>query len=155
MLWLSLSSSLLCSVVPFERPKMARPCGVFYHFDFEMCCSEPGVLCTCWLRNMLHATTACTFTSLIWPDGSAPAALGGLPFDPPEPPNHWKNTLFRDCATFSRTDLHLLSSASFSSLIFFLLLFSSLSDSSHTSSFSSVYIVGSLTSKLPSLMYCT
>ena len=45
--------------------------------------------------------------------------------------------------------LHLLSSDSFSSLIFFLL-FSSLT--LHTSAFPSVHIVGSLTSKLPSIM---
>ena len=73
----------------------------FVHFDFEMCfapqrralfrhlnCqkwSGPGVLCTFWLRNVLLATTACNFSSLIWPDGSAPAALASLLFDPPEP----------------------------------------------------------------------
>ena len=34
---------------------------------------------------MLRATTACNFSSLIWPDGSAPAALASLLFDPPEP----------------------------------------------------------------------
>jgi hypothetical protein len=45
--------------------------------------------------------------------------------------------------------VHLLSSDSFSSLIFFLL-FSSLI--LPTSAFSSVHIVGSLTSKLPSTM---
>ena len=33
----------------------------------------------CWL------ITACTFSSLIWPAGSAPAALASLLFDPPEP----------------------------------------------------------------------
>ena len=60
--------------------------------------------------------------------------------------NHWKNTVFRDSATFSH--LHLLSSDSSSSLIFFLLLFSS--PTLPTSAFSSVHIVGSLTSKLPS-----
>ena len=73
----------------------------FAHFDLEMCFapqrralfrhlnfqkwSENGVLCTFWLRNVLRATTACTFSSLIWPDGSAPAALASLLFDPPEP----------------------------------------------------------------------
>ena len=31
------------------------------------------------------ATTACNFSSLIWPAGSAPAALANLLFDPPEP----------------------------------------------------------------------
>ena len=30
-------------------------------------------------------TTACNFSSLIWPDGSAPAALASLLFDPPGP----------------------------------------------------------------------
>ena len=45
--------------------------------------------------------------------------------------------------------LHLLSSGSFSSLIFSLLLFSSLT--LPTSAFPSAYIVGSLTSKLPSI----
>jgi len=34
---------------------------------------------------MLRATTACNFSSLIWPHGSAPAALASLLFDPPEP----------------------------------------------------------------------
>ena len=73
----------------------------FVHFDFEMCFapqrralfrhrnvqkwSGPGVLCTFSLGNVLRATTACTFSSLIWPAGSAPAALASLLFDPPEP----------------------------------------------------------------------
>ena len=51
----------------------------FVHFDFEMCFapqrralfqhrnfqkwSEPGVFCTFWLRNVLRATTACTFST--------------------------------------------------------------------------------------------
>ena len=47
--------------------------------------SENGVFCTCWLRNVLRATTACISQSLIWPAGSAPAALASLLFDPPEP----------------------------------------------------------------------
>ena len=73
----------------------------FVHFDFEMCFapqrralfrhfnfqkwSEAGVFCTFWLANVLRATTACNFSSLIWPAGSAPAALASLLFDPPEP----------------------------------------------------------------------
>ena len=73
----------------------------FVHFDLEMCFapqrralfrhlnfqkwSEPGVFCTFWLGNVLRATTACNFSSLIWPAGSAPAALASLLFDPPEP----------------------------------------------------------------------
>ena len=73
----------------------------FVHFDLEMCFapqrralfrhrnfqkwSENGMFCTFWLQNVLRATTACKFSSLIWPAGSAPAALASLLFDPPEP----------------------------------------------------------------------
>ena len=51
----------------------------FVHFDLEMCfapqrralfrhlnfqkCSDHGVFCTFWLRNVLRATTACTFST--------------------------------------------------------------------------------------------
>ena len=49
------------------------------------------------LANVLRATTACTFSSLIWPDGSAPAALASLLFDPPEPQTIGKTQCF---ATF-------------------------------------------------------
>ena len=78
-------------------PSMVR----FVHFDFEMCFapqrralfqhlnfqqwSENGVFCAFWLQNVLRATTLCEFSSLIWPAGSAPAALASLLFDPPEP----------------------------------------------------------------------
>ena len=46
-------------------------------------------------------------------------------FGPSGATNHWKNTVFRDFPTFSRT-WKILSSETFSFLIFFLLLFSSL-----------------------------
>ena len=130
--------------------------GCFVHFDFEMCfapqrralfrhcnCqkwSDAGVFCTFWLRNVLRATTACNFSSLIWRAGSAPAALASPTFRPSGATNHWKNTVFRDFPTFSRI------------CIFFLLTLSSstLSLLSALLCFSSVHIVGSLTSKLPS-----
>ena len=73
----------------------------FVHFDFEMCFppqrrslfrhrnfqkwSGAVVFSTFWLRNVLRATTACNCSSLIWPAGSAPAALASLLFDRPEP----------------------------------------------------------------------
>ena len=57
--------------------------ALFRHLNFQQW-SEPGVFCTFWLRNVLRATTACNFSSLIWPAGSAPAALASLLFDPPE-----------------------------------------------------------------------
>ena len=123
--------------------------ALFQHLNFQKC-SEPGVLCTFWLRNVLRATTACNFSSLISPDDSAPAALASLLFDPPEPQNFGKTLCFATFLPFCPANLHLLSSDSFASLIFFLLLFSSLT--LPTSAFSSVHIVGSLTSKLPSII---
>ena len=85
----------------------------FVHFDLEMCFapqrralfwhlnfqkwSETGVFCTFWLQNLLRARTACNFSSLIWPAGSAPAALASLLFDPPEPQIMGKTQCF---ATF-------------------------------------------------------
>ena len=96
---------------------------------------------------MLRATTACNFSSLIWPAGSAPAALASLLFDPPEPQNHWKNTVFRDFPTFSRICIFFLLTLLSSNL--------SLLSASSLLCFSSVHIVGSLTSKLPSMIYCS
>ena len=73
-------------------------------------------------------------------------------FRPSGATNHWKNTVFRDFPTFSRACIFFLLTLS---LLWFSLFYSSLfyssllSDSSHLC-FSSVHIVGSLTSKLPS-----
>ena len=136
----------------------------FVHFDFEMCfapqrralfrhlnCqkwSAPGVLCTFWLGNVLCATTACNFSSLIWPAGSAPAALASLLFDPPEPQIIGKTQCFATFLPFHA------SAFSFFLLFFLLTLLSSYLSPLSASSllcFSSVHIVGSLTSKLPSV----
>ena len=56
-----------------------------HFFDIATSKSAPRmVLWTFWLRNVLRGTTACNFSSLSWPHGSAPAALASLLFDPPE-----------------------------------------------------------------------
>ena len=72
-------------------------------------------------------------------------------FRPSGASNQWKNTVFRDFPTFSRAWIFFLltlsllrSSLCCSSLLFF--------DSYHLC-FSSVHTVGSLTSKLPSIIY--
>ena len=104
----------------------------FVHFDLEMCfapqrralfphlncqkCSETQVFCTFWLGNVLRATTACNFSSLIWPAGSAPAALASLLFDPPEPQIIGKTQCF---ATFLPFHASASSSYSFSSTLLF------------------------------------
>ena len=113
--------------------KSAPNMWCFGHFDFKTCfapqgralfphlncqkCSGREVLLAFWLPNLLRATTACNCSSPISPDGSAPAALASLLFDPPEPQNIGKTHCF---ATF----LPFRAPASFSFLFLF-------SDSSH------------------------
>ena len=137
------------------------------------------VVCTFWLRNVLRATTASTFSTSQLPK-VAPSMVCFVHFDfqmcfapqrraifhlssdhmAPHPPlseptfrpsggtHHWKNTVFRDFPTFSCTCIFFLRTLS----LLWSSLFSSLrSDSSHLC-FSSVHIVGSLTSKLPSII---
>ena len=83
----------------------------FVHFDLEMCfapqrralfqhlnfqeCSKREVFSAFSLANVLR--TACNFSSLIWPDCSAPAAFASLLVDPPGPKNIGKTQCF---ATF-------------------------------------------------------
>ena len=183
----------------------------FVHFDFEMCFapqrralfghlnfqkwSENGVLCTFSLRNVLRATTACTFWTsqlpkvvrgwcvlyiftstcasrhngvhffdistaksgphLVWfvhfdlemcfaPQRRAIFHLSSSErtFRPSGAPNHWKITVFGDFPTFSRICIFFLLTLLSSNL--------SLLSASSLLCFSSVHIVGSLTSKLPS-----
>ena len=133
------------------------------------------MLSTCCLRNALHATTAYTFLSIstfksalnlrcFYPfllpnalratmarnfscqtDGSAPAALASLLFDPSEPQNIGKTQRFVTCleSTFLRICIFFLLTLSLLWSSFFVLLFS---DSSH------LHTVAGLTAKLPSLM---
>ena len=161
--WLEnvLRATMACA---FSTSQSAPTMVCFVHFDLEMCfapqwralfrhrhvqkCSDHGVFCTFWLGNVLRATTACNFSSLIWPAGSSPAALASLLFDPRSPKSLGKHIVSRLSYLFAH--LHLLSSDSFSST----LLSSDLSLLSASSllCFSSVHIVGSLTSKLPSII---
>ena len=67
--------------------------------------SEPLSFFNFWLRNVLRATTACNFLSLIWPHGSAPAALAS-------PQITEKRNVSRLSYLFAH--LHLLSSDSLS-----------------------------------------
>ena len=141
--------------------------------------SEPGVLCAFWLGNVLRARTASTFSSsqpqkvvrtwcvlyiLTWKRASRHNGVQFLishlaswlrtrPFSEPTfrpsgATNHWKNTVFRDFATFSRTWIFFLLRLP----LFFLSSSLLFSDSSHLC-FSSVHIVGNLTSKLHSIRY--
>ena len=147
----------------------------FAPFDFKMCFapqqralfrhpnfqkhSEAEAFCAFLLGDALRATMPCTFWisqlpkmlrhwsvlrifTLIWPDGSAPAALASLLFEPPEPQNTGKNTVLRDFSFRAPW-------ACFYWLFLFWLFLLALT--LLTSAFPSVHIVGSLTSKLPSV----
>ena len=101
--WLQnvLRATTACTFFDIATSKSGPTMVCFTHFDFKMCFapqrralfrhlnfqkwSAPLVFCPFWLGNVLRATTACTFSCLIWPAGSAPAALASLLFDPPEP----------------------------------------------------------------------
>ena len=123
-----LRATTACTFSTSQLPKVVRSWCVFVHFDFEMCFapqrralfrhlnfqkwSGAGVFCTFWLRNVLRATTACNFSSLISPDVSAPRRFSEPTFQPSGATKPRKNTVFRDFPTFSRT------------CIFFLLIFS-------------------------------
>ena len=112
--------------------------ALFQHLNFQKR-SDAEVLCTFSLRNRLRATTACNFSSLISPDVSAPAALASLLFNPPEPQNHEKTQCFATFLPFRAP-----ASSFFWSFLFWLF--------SLLTAFSSHHIVGSLTSKLPSII---
>ena len=116
------------------------------HF-FDIATSKSDVFCTFWLRNVLRATMACNFPSLIWPAGSAPAALASLLFDPPEPraTNHWKTQCFATFLPYRAPGSSFFWDFLF--LIFFLLLFSSLTlpiSAFHLSILSQVWLLNFL-----------
>ena len=117
---------------------------LFWHLNFQKCC-ERGVSLAFLLPNVLRTTTACNFSSLICPGGSAPAAWASLLSPLRSSKSFRKHRESRLPYLFAH--LPLLSCLSLSFLIFSLLLFSSLT--LPTSAFPSVHIVESLTSKLP------
>ena len=148
--------------------------ALFRHLNFQKW-SQPLVFLTFWLRNVLRATTACTFSTsqllkvlrswgvlciltwkCAWRHNSVQLFISHLAkwlrtrrFSEPTfrrsgATNHWKNSLSRLSYLFAHLDL--LSSETFSFFFSSLLwLFTSL--------LSSVHIVGSLTSKLPSIIF--
>ena len=136
------------------------------------------MFCTFWLRNVLRATTVCTFRhhnfqkwcehGVLYILTSKCASrhncvqffishlarwlstrrLSEPTFRPSGATNHWKNTVFRDFPTFSCTWIFFLLTLS---LLWSSLFYSPLLSASPLLCFSSVHVVGSLTSKLPSI----
>ena len=69
--WLGnvLRATTACTFSTSQLPKVVRRCGVLCILTWKCASRHNGV----------------QFSSLIWPAGSAPAALASLLFDPPEP----------------------------------------------------------------------
>ena len=74
---------VLCTFWLVEMCFAPQRRALFRHLNFQKW-SDTEAFCPFSLRNVLRATTACNFSSLVWPAGSAPAALASLLFDPPE-----------------------------------------------------------------------
>ena len=90
-----------CAFSTFSRPKVLRACGAFA-IVFRTCFAaqrrtlecvndqtrpEHEVLLAFSLRNVFRAATVCNCSSLISPDGPAPAALASLLLDLQKPQN--------------------------------------------------------------------
>ena len=151
--------------------------ALFQHLNFQKC-SEPVTFWHFWLGNVLRATTAGTFSTSQLPTAlrtwgalciltwKCASRHNGVQFfishishlaswlrtrrfsEPTFRPYHRKITVFRDFPTFSRTWIFFLRRRFLFDLLSSSLLFF---NSSHLC-FSSVHIVGSLTSKLASII---
>ena len=151
--WLGnvLRATTACTFSTSQLPKVVRTWCVLYILTWKCASRHSGVQffishLASWLRTRRFSERT---------------------FRPSGAPNHWKNTVFRDFPTFSRICIFFLLTLSL--LLFFLLIF--LSSNSFSSTllssnlsllsassllcFSSVHIVGSLTSKLPSITSST
>ena len=156
-----LRATTACTFSTSQLPKVLRTWSVLYiltwkcasrhngvHF-FDISTSKsapkPDVFLAFSLANVLRATTACNFSSLIWPAGSAPAALASLLFDPPEPQIIGKTQCFATFLPFRAPG-----SSFFWDFLFFdilLLLFSSLTlpiSAFHLSILSEVWLLNFL-----------
>ena len=201
--WKCYKTLTFCSLL--RRCTIPCACHAKRHLNVQLWSEPLVVFCTFWLRNVLRATTTCTFSTSqllkvvrswcvlyiltsecasrhnhvhffdISTSKSGPRMVCFVHFDfemcfapqrraifhlssgqiseptfrPSGATNPWKNTVFRDFPTFSHICIFFLLTLS---LLWSSLFYSSLlSDSPHLC-FSSVHIVGSLTSKLPSII---
>ena len=148
-LWNVLRDTTACTLSTSQLLKVLRSCGVLYIFTWECALRHNGVHFFDISTSKSGPDLVCFvhFDCEMW-FGLRTCRFSEPTFRPSGATNHWKNTVFWDFATFSRTWIFFLlrlspfwSSFFFSSPLFF--------DSYHLC-FSSVHIVETLTSKLPS-----
>ena len=156
---------MACTFSTSQLPKVARTCCALYiltskcasrhngvHF-FDIATSKSAPKLRCFVLYILTSKCASRHNNVQFFISHLARWLRTRRFSEPTfrpsgATNHWKNTVFRDFPTFSRICIFFLLTLS---LLLSSLFYSSLlSDSSHLC-FSSVHIVGCLTSKLPSV----
>ena len=125
---------MACTFSTSPRPKVLRPWCALYILTWKCASRHNGVQffishLASWLRTRRFSEPT---------------------FRPSGATNHWKNTVFRDFPTFSRICIFFLLTPFSSDLLSSNL---SLLSASALLCFSSVHIVGSLTSKLPSIIF--
>ena len=132
-----LCATTACTFSTCQLPKVLQHWSILYISTWKCASRHNGVhffdistsksVLNVSLGNVLRATTACNFSSLIWPDGSAPAALALRSHKPLEKHSESRlSYLFAHLQLLSSDCLFFGSSFFFSSLLFFSLLFSSL-----------------------------
>ena len=153
-----LRATTACTFSTSQLPKVVRECCVLYIFTSKCASRHNGVhFSTFQLPKVVR--TWCVLYILTWKCASRHNGVQFFishlaswlrtrrfsepTFRPSGAPNHWKNTVFRDFPTFSRICIFFLLTLLSSNL--------SLLCPSSLLCFSSVHIVGSLTSKLPSI----
>ena len=96
-------------IVHFDLETCFAPqrCALFRHRNFQKC-SEHGVSCTFWLGYALRATTACKLLISHLARWLCTRRFSEPAFRPSGATNHWKNTMFHDFPTFSRTCIFFL-----------------------------------------------
>ena len=124
--------------------------ALFRHFNFQKVVQTWCVLCVLTSKCAPRHNGLQFFISHL-PSGLCTRRFSKPTFRPAGATNHWKNTVFCDFPTFLRAWTFFLLKLSFFDLLSSSLLFA---DSSHPC-FSSVHTVGSLISKLPSIIYYT
>ena len=110
ILWLyTVKFTTACVLCTFRPGQCFAPqrCELYWHVNLQKW-SENGMLSVFWLGNVPRATAGCTLSSLIWRDGSAPAALASPLFDPPKPQIMGKTKYLATSYIF--VHLHFLSS---------------------------------------------
>ena len=129
-----LRATTACTFSTSQLPNVVRKCSALYILTSKCASRHNGVQffishLASWLRTRRFSEPT---------------------FRPSGATNHWKNTMFRDFPTFSRICICFLLTLSLLWSFFF---YSPLLSASAQLCFSSVHIVGSLTSKLPSVIF--